>query len=459
MSLPAKMWRWSGSGSPSTAGPSITTNNHMNRRRFITASAVACVSAMAGCQDDQSTPATPTVDEREDRSPTSPTSTSTPEPTKKDIEVDVAEGDEVSGIIEDISSGERLVFPPGRFTWSDSALVTIDDWGIQCQPNTVFDIPAGWGDGDTGHVLRTVSSTEVADNFTLEQLTFDSAGRAAPQLRLGVRTNARLDGLQYRMNGPTSNGQQGNGITAFVTDPNGRLDIDRYHQFNNGDLGAYGKGNSRVGIYVGSRNSGTIHLTDPVLQGFPNNACYVSRHPGTVVLEGGLLMNNNVSSIRVSGGVEVIDTTVVLDIDRYLEGAGVINASSHNMRGVWGDSRGTSTPGGTISGVSVIVESIQRSTGLVTILENPFMVVEESQFLLNTDKVGIVADKGEIAVRNSDFAGASNGSTAGTGDISGAGNRVATKIDPGAVPVVSENPEFDWSLTHEDTPNREWANE
>jgi len=234
--------------------------------------------------------------------------------------VDISSGDEVSGIIRNVEFGELLVFPSGTFSWSEKAEVCIDDWGIRCQSDTVFEVPAGLGDGEHARLIKTVSESNIADNFLLENLTFDSPGRAAPGLRLGVRSAAHVDGLHYRMNGPTSNQQQENGISAKVTNEDGVLRIDDYRQFNNGDLGGYADGDSRIGIFVGAGHRGTVRLVNPILQGFPNNGCYVSRQEGTVRIEGGLLANNNVSAVRVSGGIEVHDTTIFIDTDHYVDG-------------------------------------------------------------------------------------------------------------------------------------------
>ena len=234
--------------------------------------------------------------------------------------VDISNGDEVSEIVRNVESGELLVFPSGTFSWSEKAEVYIDDWGIQCQSDTVFEVPVGLGDGERARLLKTVDGNNIADNFLLKNLTFDSPGRAAPGLRLGVRSVAHVDGLHYRMNGPTSNQQQENGISAKVTNEDGVLRIDEYRQFNNGDLGGYASGDSRVGIFVGAGHQGTVHLVNLVLQGFPNTGCYVSRQEGTVRIEEGLLANDNVSAVRVSGGIEVHDTTIFIDTDHYVDG-------------------------------------------------------------------------------------------------------------------------------------------
>lgn len=423
----------------------------MNRRKFLERATAVGIAGVTGCLEGGSS------DSNSDKSPTAEapstpgeTPTQTPQsdqqkPTPQsrlavdtsnmtEIAVDLAEGEEVTDVINDITDGQILVFPSSRFKWSDSAVITTDNWGIRCQKQTVFEVPSGIGDGAPAELLKTHDGSKTADNFILENLTFDSPDRAAPALYLGVRHNAHLAGLHYKMNGPQSNRWQENGLRVFVKDPDGRMLIDDYTQFNNGDLGAYGNGKSRIGLWVGRRNAGTVHVRNPVLQGFPNNACYVSRQPGKVIIEGGQLMDNNVSAIRVSGGVEVHGTTISIDIDRYLEGPGVVEGSTHNTRGVWGDNRESGTDGGLVTDSVFILKSYRSSSGLATVLENPRFTVRNCTFVLDANIDSIVADVGEIVVENCDFGGMSFGSTAGVGNITGFGNRISMNIDPGDVP-------------------------
>lgn len=457
----------------------------MNRRAFLQAAATIGAVTLAGCpQGEDSTPElTPSRMPPETNVSSTPTRTPTPEPplttesiptdestrTEEpvttetrtpegdgltDITVDASENDEISDLVNGIKSGQRLIFPSGRFKWTEEVRITADNWGIRCQDDTVFEVPAGMGDGNDRRVLVTHDKDRTADQVQLENLTFDSSGRSAPSILLSVRNTGHINGLEYQMNGPLSNQPQQNGLRAYVENNDGWLQIDNYRQFNNGDLGAYAKGDSRIGVYVPPTSHGTIVIQNPVLQGFPNNACYVSRQPGTVVIAGGLMINNNVSAVRVSGNVLVRNTTIYIDTDRYLDGPGRIDAPDHNTRGLWGDNRKEGANGGLITGVSCILKSYQRCTGIATILENPWMSVQNSQFLLDTDVECIRAEDGQISVVDCNFAGGSAGTTAGVGEITGTGGQIASNIDPGVVPVQGRKSEFNWNLTHLETPNR-----
>lgn len=436
----------------------------MNRRTFIQAAATVGILGLAGCSgtDDEPTETgasptpdgtpLPSPDDQRTRTPDdapnqTPPGTSTPSGMSAqsqysvdtegmtEIEADVSAGDDASEAISSISSGDLLVFPPGEYSWESRSTVTADNWGIRCSPDTVFDVPAGIGDGEEAKILATHTGDVTADNFLLENLTFDSSGRAAPGLHLGTRNTAQVSGLEYKMNGPLSDQNHENGVRAYVDNADGTLWIDDYCQLNNGDLGGYGAGDSRIGIWVGPKNDGTVHLRNPVLQGFPNNACYVSRQPGNVIVEGGYLVNNNVSAVRVSGGVEVRNTTVLLDIQGYLQGPGVLEGSAHNTRGFWGDNHGAGTNGGLVEDSTVILRSYDKSYGLAAILDNEGFTVRNCDFVLHDNIESVQAERGEITVENCRFRGTSTDSTAGIGNISGSGNCIGSAINPGDVPV------------------------
>ncbi|WP_255196455.1 hypothetical protein [Halorarius litoreus] len=379
----------------------------------------------------------------------------------KRVPIDATDGDEISGIVQSVANREILKFPAGTFRWSSEASVLVDDWGIQCQEDTIFEVPAGFGEDEQGTLLRTATGNRVADNYFLQNLTFDSPGRAAPQLTLGARNSATIDGLHYRMNGPLSGGSQGNGISVAVSNPGGSFRINDYWQFNNGDIGRYGSG-TRIGIFVRPPHDGTIRLTNPILQGFPNNACYVSRHGGRVIIENGLLMNNNVSAVRVSGGVEVYDTTVVIDTDTYVQGEGQLTDGAHNTRGFWGDGdHPAAAPGGLVSGCSVILDSYERCTGLVNNrFENRSLNVKDTQFLANADIDGTFQiGNSTVECSNCRFDGTSERTTLGraeSGIIVGRENTSNPRFDPGVMPIKSyRNYDFDWNRTHPVTPRIE----
>jgi len=365
-----------------------------------------------------------------------------------EVTVQIANGEEVSGIIDDVESGQLLVFPAGRFTWTEPVKVAETfDWGIRCQPDTVFEVPEGWGDGEKRYLLDARES----DNFLLEQLTVDAPGRAAPGVRVATSGRAQVNGLHYRCDGPTSIRKHTIGLNAFATRPSGLVRVDNYRQFNNGDIGGYGGGDTRIGVWVGAANEGTVHLVNPVLQGFPNNACYVSRQPGQVIIQDGFLVNNNVSAVRVSDGVEVHDTTIGLSLDGYLGGDGVFRGGKHNTRGFWGDVNNESADsGGLISGCSVILQDYHNATAMVLPGDNPDMTVRDTQFFLGAtiDAVHALRVAGPVEITDCTFDGPEVGCTAGVGDIVGWRNDVAKSIDHGDVTVESRSAEFDWDRVH-----------
>ncbi|WP_436926721.1 hypothetical protein [Halosimplex amylolyticum] len=363
-----------------------------------------------------------------------------------EVQVGASPGDEVAGIVNDVNSGELLVFPSGTFSWSSAVEVNdTTNWGLRCQPDTVFEVPAGWGEREAKSVLDIIRG----DDFLLENLTYDSSGRAAPGMTAEAMNRAHINGLHYRCNGPLSTRKHPNGLNVIGRRPESVLRVDNYRCHNNGDIGAYGSGETRAGVWVGPGHHGSVRFVNPVLSGFPNNGFYVSRTMGDVVVDRGLLMNNNVSQVRVSGNVKVRDTTVVIDVDSYLDGEGVLEGDKHNTRGFWGDSGdGIAPEGGLVTDCSVILQSYRRCTGLVLLgLGNSRLTLENCQFLLNANITALLAaDSNQtIETTNCSFDGVSLGSTAARGHLTGSGNEVMVTVDPGTLPIDQRSTAFDWN--------------
>lgn len=364
--------------------------------------------------------------------------------------VDIEDGDEVSGIIESVADGEVLVFPAGQFRWSETVNKVANNWGIVGQPHdrTVFMIPE-----DDFRFMNTALGSSVtgraSENLLLKNLTFDSPGRANPSLRLGVESMGHVENLHYRCNGMIRTGSMENGVLAFVQDEEGDLTLRNYKQHNNGRLSDYNSGDGRVGLWTGGGHFGTAQVINPVLTGFPNNACYVGRTSGTVNIIGGYLANNNVSCVRVSGGITVRGTTMELDIDSYLDGPGETTGGvgGYNTRMIWGDRRGAGSPGGLVQGCSFVLRSYDNSQGLVHMLDNPHLTVRESQFFLGDQITAVDTSSDEITLSNNVFDGDAS-ATAGVGTIHGRNNCVVEGIDPGDVPTIDRNCEFNWARTH-----------
>lgn len=447
----------------------------MNRRAFLKRTTAVGITLLPGCSgfetsdnltNAQRTPRTTgrAIRQRTDppRPEPNPGTPSSPRPTSNVVDmqgmtmvsVDVSERTEVSSVVGNVTDGEILMFPPGRFTWSDKVIVDSEEsWGIRCHEETEFEVPVGWGDGKKQFLLDIDS-----DNYLLKNLTFDSQGRAAPGIRVRAKNRAHIDGLHYLCNGPTSIQNQTNGINVRADTSDSLVRVDDYRQFNNGDLGGYAGGDARTGVWVGPGNKGTVRLVNPVLAGFPNNGCYVSRTQGRVVIEDGLLINNNISQVRMSGTTRVYDTTMIFDVDRYVRGPGVFQGDIHNMRGIRGDTGGLSAvpgTGGVAKNCDFIVQSIQNSSGLAFPGDNERIKLEDCQFLVNVPLTGLraEADGNEMEVIGCTVDGTISNTAFGAGDLLGSGNRIHPHIPPGTLPVAdTEDYAFDTSRIHPETP-------
>ena len=122
----------------------------------------------------------------------------------------------------------------------------------------------------------------------------------------------------------------------------------------------------------------------------------------------------------------------------------MIEADAHNTRGAWSDMRERGEAGGSLTGVSFVLQNYRNTQELADILENPYMTLENCQFLLNDTIEAVSADTGEIDVSGCRFDGNATDSAAGVGDITGSDNHLHPDIDPGQVTVASnDNYAFD----------------
>ncbi|WP_436926718.1 PKD domain-containing protein [Halosimplex amylolyticum] len=377
-----------------------------------------------------------------------------------EVQVDVSPGDEVSDIIDNVQAGELLVFPSGTFQWSSAVQhIGRTDFGIRCQSDTVFEIPAGWGDS-TQLGTQQILDLSDCDNFLLENLTFDSPGRAAPGMKLQCDTAGHVKNLHYACDGPLSHDAHDFGMVPYVSDPNGLLLIENYRQHNNGDIGGYGSGDSRGAVWTGRAHEGHIYFSNPVLSGFPNNIFYTGRTTGQITIEDGFLANSNVSAVRCSGTTTVRNTTVYMDIDTYMDGPGTLNEGAHNFRAFWGETGGgVGEPGGTIENCDVVVESLWYSSSLFNIEDAEYMDISGTQVLLDSENLnirdGVVVDHDSVesTLENCRFDGVDTEVPLGDGPLGGSNIYANPDMNHGTLPVTSTTDyAFDWSTVHPETP-------
>lgn len=130
----------------------------------------------------------------------------------------------------------------------------------------------------------------------------------------------------------------------------------------------YGRGNGRVGIWVGRRHNGHVEIRDCRLEEFGNNGIYASRAPGTTAVLGGRFRNNNIAGVRLGGGgSSVMGATIEVDVDRYA-GPRTRTDEQYNTRAIVIE-QGPQSKGGRVQveDCDVRLQTVDRSQGALVV--------------------------------------------------------------------------------------------
>ncbi|NHN58572.1 MULTISPECIES: hypothetical protein [Halorussus] len=222
-------------------------------------------------------------------------------------------------IAEAAEPGTKLVFPDGEYLFSmNKAIGSWDDYqnaaggpvGLVGQGDATFTVPEGFCD----YFLRVYGNTiEFRDIDVNLEKPNTSAGFKAYSAN-GVR----IENVTYHGRGAHTDSQVPFACMPVVSnsDATGLVRNLVAHEGSQG--GTYKNGQGRGGIWVGFETHGTVRIKDVDLREFGNNAIYASRTPGAVQVEGGYFLNNNASSIRISGEGSYVDgATIEIDPDKY----------------------------------------------------------------------------------------------------------------------------------------------
>ncbi|ELY81439.1 hypothetical protein C488_01484 [Natrinema pellirubrum DSM 15624] len=368
-------------------------------------------------------------------------------------QLSISDGEDLSSYVSDSSNGELLVVPSGSYEWNRRVSFSRRNWGIRGEGDVEIAVPASRGRGTKNGYVLNVSG----DNVFVENLTFDSDGRPAIGFRCIVDQRAEFRDITVASDGPrTWNAKQTNMFNVGAESSSGEVLLDGIVAYNNGNISQYNGGSSRVGIW--SSRSGKLTVRNSVVSGFPNNGIY-TRMPGALEVDNCVFANNNVSSIRLGGSNEVVkNSTFYLDLSRDDTTHSHPQRGVSNTGGITADNRERASNGGYVRNCSFIVENVPNSTGAIRFLENEWVEVEDSQFLLNQSDVPGVGwnNSGSARLRNLVF-DTENGSGAAAASQGGQYPTVedvcvSSDLSDGAIDASSRNCSFDWSQAH-DYPN------
>jgi len=186
-----------------------------------------------------------------------------------------------------------------------------NNFGMLGQPGTRFVFPSGYNYSIALNTNGTTNTNVLFKNIDIDLTAEDST----PGLVIKATDNLQVHDVRYIGAGDTNSADVQNALMPTLTE-GGSGTIKNVTVLNKGELYSKheGNGNTRVGIYIGLSNYGTITIKNCRFEGFPNNGLYTSRTHGTVHVEGGVYRNNDVSQVRLgSDGSYVRGATIEVD--------------------------------------------------------------------------------------------------------------------------------------------------
>ena len=208
-------------------------------------------------------------------------------------------------------SNTLLKFPSGtyKFTGTNS-LNDYSNFGILGEGDVTFVVPDDFDD--------KILSINYGTGALVENITVDQSN-ATPCVQVAPNDGLEVHGLEMRGEGISSatsghgagGGEAENAFNPMVRSSGGEGMVENITLHNEGRMGAY----SRVGVWIGQENKGTITLRNCNVEGFSGNGVYASRTPGVVKVEGGLYKNNDLSQVRIgSSGSYIEGVTAEVDL-------------------------------------------------------------------------------------------------------------------------------------------------
>jgi hypothetical protein len=225
-------------------------------------------------------------------------------------------------------SNTLLKFPSGTYKLTEkNSLNGYSNFGILGEDDVTFTVP----DDSTEKVININYGTgALVENITIDQ------SNATPCVQVAPDDGLEVHGLEILGQGISSatsghgpgDGDAPNAFNPMVRSSGGEGMVENITLHNEGRMGSY----SRVGVWIGSENKGTITLRNCNVEGFSGNGVYASRTPGVVQVEGGTYKNNDLSQVRIgSAGSYVEGVTAETDLsesrspnpDEMLNGSGI----------------------------------------------------------------------------------------------------------------------------------------
>ena len=286
----------------------------------------------------------------------------------RDLGMDPDGNEPIDGQLQKAAADDTLiVFPGGDFAKHGKTVMTgLQNFGLRGLGVTRFVAPKGCNE--------KLVVIDRGVNTLFENITINlRAKNATPGLHLGANDGLDVRYVRFRGQGihqnstprgkGSGNPEVKNALNAHVRSPDGTGRVKNVIAHNGGLMGAYNKGDGRIGIFTGRENRGTLTIEGCNFEGFPNNGLYTSRHNGVVQVEGGVFRNNDISQVRLASKDSYVQNAL-LEVD--MQNSRSPNPKEAlNTRGVRFDGPVAKTHGAEVRDSTIRIVSTPHSDGAI----------------------------------------------------------------------------------------------
>ncbi len=322
-----------------------------------------------------------------------------------DLEMDPSGNSSIDTTLQkSIERGNELVaFPPGEYRVTEGVTTdSVNNWGL---------VGLGSDPGDVRFIYTSSEgiifiTTDGGDGQLIKNVTIDYNQQKNGTVGIVLRGNDNLFvvDLQYVGFDPTSSNGDNTNLSVEVFNPDGEALAEGVVRTGPSMIASHasqGPPSNSPFFWLGGRHRGTLKINNWHIENTGGNAIYASRTNGTVQVEDSTFVNNNQSSVRISGDdcycrncSFVIDTDNDHPDNEYAEGDYI------NPNAVMWESGDRSNSGALIKGCEFIYRSrpdnsrtLRAVRGLGNIGD---FEVRDTRFLLDTaDTMAIYAEDPE----------------------------------------------------------------
>lgn len=251
-----------------------------------------------------------------------------------DLGLDDSGGSAVESTINSAAtSGTRITFPSGTYRLGGQIAVSASNVDLVGDGDATFVVDSGI----TGNVVRFNGDSNVGfRNFTIDQ----SADDCSAQTAFNISDGLVVEDIEFA--GYSDPDDSGKKLVPQIQSSSGSGVVRRCVMTDGTEVGDQSVSHNDThkqqydgGFWAGPDHIGTVYIFDCQAANWSDNALYMSRTNGGVVVAGGRYANSSISQVRVSHEDSFVGGGVFIEIDKDKIPSQNNPSGLASARGIW----------------------------------------------------------------------------------------------------------------------------